>query len=128
MLAVMSDEVTFAPDLYRGAAGYYDKFRLPYPRTLITGLVCRTAPSGRGRLLDLACGTGQLAFALCDSFAETWAVDQEPDMVEVVRAKAAADILSGAGFEPAGRFEFPGEHRWTLHELARKGPALASLT
>ncbi|HEX9032265.1 MAG TPA: class I SAM-dependent methyltransferase [Streptosporangiaceae bacterium] len=45
--------------------------------------------SGRGRLLDLACGTGQLAFPLRPWFAEVWAVDQEPDMIEVVRAKAA---------------------------------------
>ncbi|WP_238012150.1 class I SAM-dependent methyltransferase [Dactylosporangium sp. AC04546] len=46
-------------------------------------------PSRRGRLLDLACGTGQLAFALQDSFAEIWAVDQELDMVRLVTAKAA---------------------------------------
>jgi SAM-dependent methyltransferase len=90
MLAVMSDEVSFAPDLYRGTAAYYDEFRLPYPATLISDLTCRASPWGRGRLLDLACGTGQLAFALCDSFAEVWAVDQEPDMVEVVAAKAGA--------------------------------------
>jgi SAM-dependent methyltransferase len=90
MLAVMSDEVTFSPDLYRGTAEYYDRFRLSYPDTLISDLVHRTRPSGQGRLLDLACGTGQLAFALRSSFAEVWAVDQEPDMVEVVRSKAAS--------------------------------------
>jgi SAM-dependent methyltransferase len=90
MLAVMSDEASFATDLYRGTAAYYDEFRLPYPTTLISDLACRTSPLGRGRLLDLACGTGQLAFALRDRFAEVWAVDQEPDMVEVVAAKAAA--------------------------------------
>jgi SAM-dependent methyltransferase len=95
MLAVMSDEVSFASDLYRGTAGYYDRFRLLYPRTLIGDLACRTSPSGRGRLLDLACGTGQLAFALRAWFAEVWAVDQEPDMVEVVAAKAA--VLGGLG-------------------------------
>jgi len=86
----MTDELRFAPDLYRGTAGYYDRYRLSYPPELIADLLARTAPSGRGRLLDLACGTGQLAFALCDSFAEVWAVDQEPDMVAVVAAKAAA--------------------------------------
>jgi SAM-dependent methyltransferase len=91
MLAVMSDEVTFSPDLFRGKAQYYDRFRLPYPDALISDLARRTGPSGRGRLLDLACGTGQLAFALRSSFAEVWAVDQEPDMVAVVAAKAAAD-------------------------------------
>jgi SAM-dependent methyltransferase len=93
MLAVMSDEVTFSPDLFRGKAQCYDRFRLSYPDPLIADLVRRTGSSGRGRLLDLACGTGQLAFALQSSFAEVWAVDQEPDMVEVVRSKAAA----GAG-------------------------------
>jgi SAM-dependent methyltransferase len=96
MLAVMSDEVSFAPGLYRGTAGYYDRFRLPYPGTLVDDLTCRTGPSGRGRLLDLACGTGQLAFALCGSFTEVWAVDQEPDMIEVVAAKAAAAGAAGA--------------------------------
>jgi SAM-dependent methyltransferase len=53
-------------------------------------LVRSTQVSGRGRLLDLACGTGQLAFPLRGWFAEVWAVDQEPDMVAAVRVKAAA--------------------------------------
>ncbi len=53
-------------------------------------LARRVQVSGRGRLLDLACGTGQLAFPLRRWFGEVWAVDQEPDMIEVVRAKAAA--------------------------------------
>lgn len=87
---VMSDEVTFSPDLYRGTAEYYDRFRLAYPDALVCDLVRRTGASGAERLLDLACGTGQLAFALRSSFAEVWAVDQEPDMIEVVGSKAAA--------------------------------------
>ncbi len=62
----MGGEVKFAADLYRGTADYYDRFRLPYPSTLIGDLTCLTSPSGRGRPLDLACGTGQLAFALRD--------------------------------------------------------------
>jgi SAM-dependent methyltransferase len=112
MLAVMRDEVTFSPDLFRGKAQYYDRFRLSYPDALISDLARRTRPSGRGRLLDLACGTGQLAFALQSLFAEVWAVDQEPDMVEVVRSKAAAGtgrvrpVVSSAEAldAPAGHF------------------------
>ena len=98
MLAAMSDDVRYSPDLYRGTAEYYDRFRLSYPAAMISDLARRTgtpgassgASSGRGRLLDLACGTGQLAFALRGSFAEVWAVDQEPGMVAVVAAKAAS--------------------------------------
>jgi SAM-dependent methyltransferase len=82
--------VRFAADLYRGTAGYYDRYRLPYPEAMITDLVRIAQISGRGRLLDLACGTGQLTFPLRQWFGEVWAVDSEPDMAEVVRAKAAA--------------------------------------
>jgi SAM-dependent methyltransferase len=84
------DEVRFAADLYRGTAGYYDRYRLPYASAMIDDLVRRAGVLEPGRLLDLACGTGHLAFALRAWFSEVWAVDQEPDMVEVVRAKAAA--------------------------------------
>src|ERR1700722_14643312 len=90
MVAVSSEELRYSPDLYRGTAEYYDRFRLSYPEAMISDLVRRTGASGRGRLLDLACGTGQLAFALRSSFAEGWAVDQEPGMVAVVAAKAAS--------------------------------------
>jgi SAM-dependent methyltransferase len=84
----MADEVGFRPDLYQGTADYYDRFRLSYPDTMLTDLRRRTSPSGRGRLLDLACGTGQLAFPLRDRFADVWAVDAEFDMTHVIRAKA----------------------------------------
>ena len=218
----MAGEVRFEPDLYRGTGEYYERFRLPYPDAMIADLARRAAPSGRGRLLDLACGTGPLAFPLRGCFAGVWAVDAEPDMTEVVRAKAIAvgaahirpvtasaedfqagpgsfelivignafhrfhralvaerayawlkpggclalcwstgpwagnedwqraldtmlrkwqnalgasgrvppgweqprqqdpdhDLLSRAGFEPAGRHEFPAEHHWTIRELA----------
>jgi SAM-dependent methyltransferase len=80
----------FRRDLYRGTAGYYDRFRPPYPAGLIGDLADRAGADGTGRLLDLACGTGQLGFALQDRFAEIWAVDQEPEMVAVVRDKAQA--------------------------------------
>jgi SAM-dependent methyltransferase len=85
----VADEVRFAADLYRGAAAAYDRYRLPYPTALTADLARRARVSGCGRLLDLACGTGQFAFPLRQWFAEVWAVDQEPDMVEAVRAKAA---------------------------------------
>lgn len=110
----MADEVRFAADLYQGAAEAYDRYRLPYPAAMTEDLVRRAGVSGHGRLLDLACGTGQLAFPLRRWFAEVWAVDQEPDMVTVVRAKAAAEqarnlraVLSSAEAltAPPGYFE-----------------------
>jgi ubiquinone/menaquinone biosynthesis C-methylase UbiE len=78
----------FRKDLYRGTARYYDRFRVPYPSALIDDLLGRAEANGEGRLLDLACGTGQISFAMHRSFEEVWAVDQEPDMIGVVREKA----------------------------------------
>lgn len=78
----------FRSDLYRGTARAYDKFRPPYPAGMIADIARRTGSDGTGRLLDLACGTGQVTFALRGSFAEVWAVDQEPGMIEVARDKA----------------------------------------
>lgn len=85
----MGDPV-FRTDLYRGAAGHYDRFRLPYPAALIDDLVRRTGADGTGRLLDLACGTGQITFALRTYFGQIWAVDQEPDMTALASQKAEA--------------------------------------
>jgi SAM-dependent methyltransferase len=87
----------FRADLYRGAAQDYERFRVSYPQSLTAHLLGQTAPAHSGWMLDLACGTGQLAFAMRGRFEQIWAVDQEPDMVAMVRAKAlaagAADIL-----------------------------------
>ncbi|HXW47427.1 MAG TPA: methyltransferase domain-containing protein [Streptosporangiaceae bacterium] len=80
----------FRTDLFRGAGQDYDRFRLAYPRQLVDDLVWRSGADGAGRLLDLACGTGQLAFAMRGRFAKILAADQEPDMIRVVRAKARA--------------------------------------
>ena len=51
-----NDRVTgpvFRRDLYQGTAGYYDRFRLPYPQALTDDLAHRSGADGTGRLLDL---------------------------------------------------------------------------
>ena len=82
------DDPEFRRDLYRGAARHYDRFRLPYPSNLIDDLRARAEVGLGGRILDLACGTGQISFALHGYVDDVWAVDQESDMVEVGREKA----------------------------------------
>jgi SAM-dependent methyltransferase len=110
----VSTDPEFAPHLYRGTAELYDRYRLPYSDQLITQLLDDVRPTGRGRALDLGCGTGQLAFAIAGAFTEVLATDQESDMIDIVRSKIAAGaahnvrptVAGAAELDvPAGMFE-----------------------
>ena len=85
----MGSEHGFRPDLYAGTASYYDRFRLPYTAALIDDLRARVPLTGTSHVVDLACGTGQIAFALAGDVAEVLAVDQEPEAVHLGARKAA---------------------------------------
>ncbi len=84
----MAAELRYSKDLFKGTARYYDRFRPPYPAALVEDLRTRVPLRGTGRLLDLACGTGQVAFAVAADVAEVWAVDQEAGSIEFGRRKA----------------------------------------
>ncbi len=73
----------FPSDLYVGTAGHYERFRPRYPDVMLAELV---EPVGSGGLLvDIACGTGQIAVPLAPSFGRVLAVDLEPEMIDVGR-------------------------------------------
>lgn len=79
----------FHPDAFAGLADDYVRYRLPYPRQVLDGFLDQARVGPGARLLDLACGPGRLALPIADRFAEVWAVDLEPDMVEAGRREAA---------------------------------------
>ncbi|MBF6215868.1 class I SAM-dependent methyltransferase [Nocardia puris] len=76
----------YRDDLFRGAAEYYSRYRPAYPQALFDDLLNQAGDGGV--LVDLACGTGEIAIPLHTRFAHVHAVDLEPDMIEVGRAKA----------------------------------------
>ena len=80
--------MTFRKDLYAGAAADYHRFRPPYPTPLLDDLRHRVPLRAESRVIDLACGTGQIAFGLAPHVGEVWAVDQESDMIEFGRGEA----------------------------------------
>jgi ubiquinone/menaquinone biosynthesis C-methylase UbiE len=130
----VTEEIAFRSDLYRGTAADYDRFRVGYPQALVNDLATRSRLTGQGRLLDLACGTGQITFATHDHFAEVWAVDQEMDMVELVRTKATAagvDVRTVASKAedldaPDGSFELVAVGN-AFHRLRRRSVAQKAL-
>ncbi|MEK5507083.1 class I SAM-dependent methyltransferase [Paenibacillus sp. FSL H7-0442] len=75
----MSD---YGPDLFKGTAWYYSRYRPPYPSSLIRFLVNKFSLNGEGRLLDLGCGTGQLSLRFSDWFEEIVGVDTESEMLD----------------------------------------------
>lgn len=78
----------YSPELFRGTAGYYSRFRPRYPAVLIDAIE-RTVGLGHDDvLLDLACGTGEVALAFADRVAGIWAIDLEPEMVEEAKRNA----------------------------------------
>jgi ubiquinone/menaquinone biosynthesis C-methylase UbiE len=78
----------YSPELYRGTAGYYSRFRPRYPPVLLHAIE-RTVRLDQGdSLLDLACGTGEVSLALSDRFSDVWAIDLEQEMVAMARQNA----------------------------------------
>jgi ubiquinone/menaquinone biosynthesis C-methylase UbiE len=76
-------------ELFRSTAPYYARYRPGYPTEMFTYLVERFRLDGTQRILDLGCGTGQIAIPLAGHAAEVVAVDPEPAMVDEGRRLAA---------------------------------------
>ena len=80
------------PGRFEGTAGYYRRYRPPYPDALLAHIVEVAGPTGRGRLLDLGCGTGQLAVPLSRHFGHIVAVDVEAEMVRAGARDSPANV------------------------------------
>lgn len=80
------------PGPFATTACYYARYRKPYPKGLFDLVSQRFRLDGAGRLLDVGCGTGQLAIPLSARFEEVAAIDPSSEMVA-----EAADLVRKAG-------------------------------
>lgn len=81
-------------DLFAGSTHYYARYRPRYPEVMLHDLVAVTV-AGRGDLLlDLGCGTGEVAIPLSAYFDRVVAADMDAEMVALARAKAAEQGIS----------------------------------
>lgn len=78
----------YSPELFRGTAEYYSRFRPRYPPVLLDAIERMVGLDRNDSLLDLACGTGEVSLALADRVSEIWAIDLEPEMVAMARRNA----------------------------------------
>lgn len=75
-------------ELFASTAPYYARFRPGYPRDLFDHLVARFSLDGSQSVLDLGCGTGQIALPLAPHVRQVLAVDPEPTMLHEGRNAA----------------------------------------
>lgn len=83
-----SDKAANRP--FIGTARDYALYRIPYPESLLNELRTHTKLTGLGKLLDLGCGPGRLTLPLSGYFAQSIAVDVEPEMVAFGEKQAIA--------------------------------------
>lgn len=81
--------VRYNPDeLFASTAPYYARFRSGYPPAFFDHLADHFGLDGTQTVLDLGCGTGQIALQLAPHVAQVLAVDPEPTMLEQGRRLA----------------------------------------
>jgi SAM-dependent methyltransferase len=79
-------------ELFADTAYYYARYRPPYPAALFECLTSEFELDSQCSVLDLGCGTGQLALPLSLAAGAVWAMDPDADMIgEGVRAEADGD-------------------------------------
>lgn len=76
--------------LFAGTASYYAKYRPRYPSEALDIAIERLGVGPRGPVLDLGCGTGQIAIPLAARGIEVFAVD--PDIQMLLHGARAADL------------------------------------
>jgi trans-aconitate methyltransferase len=94
------------PTLFASTAGYYSRYRFPYPQELFSYLIQAYGFDGTGTALDLGCGPGLLAIPLAPRFKRMVAMD--PDEAMLAEARRAA---SSAGVR---NIEFVKGSSWQL--------------
>jgi ubiquinone/menaquinone biosynthesis C-methylase UbiE len=95
-MPVMRDILAFRMDaewqwdrtLFGGSARYYRAGRFPYPAELATALREELGLDGRGRLLDVGTGTGEIALLLAPLYEEVVGLDADEEMIAEAREEA----------------------------------------
>jgi ubiquinone/menaquinone biosynthesis C-methylase UbiE len=84
--------------LFAGAAGYYERGRLPYAPRLADVFARSLALDGRGRLLDVGCGPGTVTLRLAPLFEAAIGLDPDPGMLACASRAAASQGVSNVAW------------------------------
>jgi len=102
-------------DTFKGTAWYYARYREGYPDEFFALLRNKFSLSENDRVLDLGCGTGQMAIPLAESVGEVIAMDPEPEMIVEGKEQAASKGIQNISWVEGGSDDLPD----LRHELGR---------
>jgi SAM-dependent methyltransferase len=101
---IMAMAASFDPHRFRSTAEHYRAGRPDYSPRLIRRVAALGGLTPAGRVLDLGCGPGLLAFAFAPLAAEVTAIDPEPEMLAAV-AEGPGNVrpVQGSSFDLSPR-------------------------
>ena len=105
-------------DLFASAVPYYARYRSGYPQAELDALARRAGLDGSQRIIDVGCGTGQLAIPLARHARTVVAIDPVADMLAAGRRAARAACVDNITW-------LQGDSR-QLAELVEPGALVAS--
>jgi SAM-dependent methyltransferase len=95
--------------LFEGTAWHYARYRPGYPEAFFADVVARFHLDETGRLLDLGCGTGQLAIPLAGHVGAAIGMDPEPEMLAEAAKQAQAAHVTNVTWLQGSSADLPGE-------------------
>jgi SAM-dependent methyltransferase len=95
------------PTLFKGAADYYGRGRLPYAPGFVEALATQLGLDGTGRLLDGGCGPGTVTLALAPLFTEVVGLDPDRDMLAQAHREAVRLGVGNARWVAARAEDLP---------------------
>lgn len=99
--------MSYYKDTFKGTAWYYARYREGYPDEFFELLKDKFCLSGNDRILDLGCGTGQIAIPLAGSVKEVVAMDPEPEMITEGKEQATSRNLNNITWIVGGSEDLP---------------------
>lgn len=76
-------------NVFTGTARFYARYRPGYPKKAIQTIVESFKLNNKSRVVDLGCGTGQIALKLAPYVADVIAIDPQEEMLDEGRKSAA---------------------------------------